>query len=249
MLTVGRRLGVDPFDGAVRRRRRSSRRSARARRCESGEIRGARSISASSAASWRAGLLVRLDPGRRRTRVAQHPVGHRPLAGGRVVLDRQALALVRQIVERALPPSPRGSGARRGSPSVGADCGRALGIASLRTHGRDRSATATGKLTRSAATVRTCRRIDGRPVYSATDLVGLPRLRAPDPARAGRAGRARQAADARGPGARHHPQARLRARGAVTSPTSGPTDGRSSTIEPDGSIADRGERAAGRGRR
>ena len=43
----------------------------------------------------------------------------------------------------------------------------------------------------------------------------LPRLRAPDPAGARRARRPGAAADARRPRARHHPQARLRARGAL----------------------------------
>ena len=47
-------------------------------------------------------LLVGLDPRRGGARVAEHAVGHRPVAGGRVVLHRQALALVRQLVERPL---------------------------------------------------------------------------------------------------------------------------------------------------
>ena len=47
-------------------------------------------------------LLVGLDPGRRGAGIAEHPVGHRPVAGGRVVDEGQALALVGQLVELAL---------------------------------------------------------------------------------------------------------------------------------------------------
>ena len=69
----------------------------------------------------------------------------------------------------------------------------------------------------------------------------LPRLRAPDRARARRPGRARAAADARRPRARHHPQARLRAREAVPRRPRGRRAGRRSRSTPDGSIEDRGE--------
>ncbi len=73
----------------------------------------------------------------------------------------------------------------------------------------------TGKLARPAATVR------GHGSHRrAARLLGhgprrLPRLRAPDPARTGRPGRARQATDARRSRARRHPPARLPARGAL----------------------------------
>ena len=48
-----------------------------------------------------ADLLVRFDPRRRDTRVPKHPVGHRPVARRAIVLDRQPLADVRQVVERS----------------------------------------------------------------------------------------------------------------------------------------------------
>ena len=83
--------------------------------------------------------LVRLDPGRRDARVAQHPVGHRPVAGRGVVLDRQRRALVRQVVEPAVvhrladlsldEALPR----RSGLPG-------AIRIALRRAHGAERSA-------------------------------------------------------------------------------------------------------------
>ena len=99
----------------------------------------------------------------------------------------------------------------------------------------------TGKLTRAAATVRrhgSNRRDAG--------LLGdrprrLPRLRAPDPARTGGHRRARQAPDARRSGTRHHPPARLPARGAVPGRPHAPRVGPSCEIEQDGSIADRGD--------
>ena len=62
----------------------------------------ARPITASSSAILRPSLLVRLDPGRRHAGIPEHPVGERPLAGRAVVLERQPLALVRQVVERSL---------------------------------------------------------------------------------------------------------------------------------------------------
>ena len=46
--------------------------------------------------------LVRFDPRRRRARIPQHPMGERPLPGGRIVFERESLALVRQVVERPL---------------------------------------------------------------------------------------------------------------------------------------------------
>jgi hypothetical protein len=46
-------------------------------------------------------LLVGFDPGRRDAGVPEHPMGHRPVRRGGVVLDRQALALVRQVLEGA----------------------------------------------------------------------------------------------------------------------------------------------------
>ena len=47
-------------------------------------------------------LLVRLDPGGRNAGVLEHPMGQGPFAGERVVVDRQTLALVRQIGESAV---------------------------------------------------------------------------------------------------------------------------------------------------
>ncbi len=49
-----------------------------------------------------ASVLVRLDPRRGRARIAEQPMRHGPVTGGRVVLQRQRFALVGQLREGAL---------------------------------------------------------------------------------------------------------------------------------------------------
>ena len=77
--------------------------------------------------------------------------------------------------------------------------------------------------------------IDGRPVYAATDLVGLPRLRPPPRARARRARGPRREADPRRPRDRPHGQARLSSTSPGTSRTCASSGRRVVEIEKDGS--------------
>ena len=157
-------------------------------RSRQGDAAAARASSASRSREQVADLLVRLDPRRRHARIAQHPKPECALPRRRVVLEREPLSLVRQLVERALVHRLADLSLDDALPRR-TDRELALAVASLGHHARNRSGRVTGKLTRIAryrgGDVQT---IDGRPVYSATDLVGYPRLRAPDAARARRAG-------------------------------------------------------------
>ena len=100
-------------------------------------------------------------------------MGHRPLPGRRVVLERQLLALVRQV-SKAPPLHRLADLALDEALPARAVLRPAFGVAALaRLMATDRSATGAD---RQAGTVRLLRfggmdRIDGQPVYSATDLV------------------------------------------------------------------------------
>ena len=100
-----RTVGASAFTRAIARFAASTIRAS-SRRAVAGAAglpcRAARASSAVALVQQRADRLVRFDPGRRRARVAQHPVGQRPVAGRSIVLERQRRALVRQVVERAL---------------------------------------------------------------------------------------------------------------------------------------------------
>ena len=190
-------------------------RSRRARRASRTRHRGARAIRRLERGQLPARLLVRLDPGRRHAGVAQHPVGHRPVAR---------------------PPQSSSSGSRspwygrssNAPPSIASRIWRSTRLSQLGADLRRPSASRrctlmTGSYRdrdRRADTVRCygwgrMDRIDGRARLFRHGPRRLPRLRAPDPARTRGAGRPRPAADARRPGARRHPQARVPARSAV----------------------------------
>ena len=141
-------------------------------------------------------------------------------------------------VAREGRPSARGRHPRRPVPGGRLSRPRRVRDAARRPGGL------TGKLARPAATVR------GHGSHRrAAGLLGhgprrLPRLRAPDPARAGCPGRAGQATDARRSGARHHPPARLPARGALPGRPASRAAGSSSRSSGTGRSADRGDAAA-----
>jgi hypothetical protein len=100
MLAVRRRLDIHPQDRAVRLVHEAceSRPGAgeNARRSPCGSCDETISLGEQDADG-----LVRLDPGRRDACVLEHPMRYRAIAGGRVVIQRQATALVRQVVEGA----------------------------------------------------------------------------------------------------------------------------------------------------
>ena len=104
---------------------------------------------------------------RRHAGVAQHPGAHRPLAGRR----SSSSGTASPYGSSSNAPSSIASRIWRSTrlSHVG-PTGAALGIASLRLM-RDRSDRVTGELTRPAGTCGDVQTIDGRPVYSATDLV------------------------------------------------------------------------------
>ena len=241
VLADGRCLRVDPLDRAGSPPRRS-----RPARCARGRAPAA-TASARARSAPRAPQLRSAPPCPTRSRAAPSrrcaasdgpsptpPPRNRP----RAAAARPGTAGPR----RRRRPSPRGSGARRGSPS----CARSA--AGPRRRGAadswsDRTAPATGELTRSAATVGGHGRIDGRPVYSATDLVGFLACEHLTELERAAAGRPRRAADPRRPRARRHPQARLRARGALPRRPARPRARVAVEIEQDGSIEDRGDAA------
>jgi len=99
MLPLGRCLGVDALDGAVQRLDDSTMVAAKPLLGDRGHTRRTREEGL-ELGQEAARLLVGLDPRWRRIRILEHPVGHRPLTGGGVVLDREPLAPERQIVER-----------------------------------------------------------------------------------------------------------------------------------------------------
>ena len=117
-------------------------------------------------------FLVRFDPGRRGARAPEHAIGHRPFPCRRIILEGQALALVRQVVERALLhrladlaldealPGRR----RLGRPSASRRCGLMP-----RSYRSPRQARCHGPLLRFGRNVS----IDGKLVDTATDLVGF----------------------------------------------------------------------------
>jgi len=172
VLPVGRRLGVHALDGAVGRVDDASQFGADARPPGRRAMGGSREQSI-ALVQQRPDRLVRFDPRRGRAGITQHPMGHRPLSGRRVVVERQARTLVRQVVERSvlhrltdLPLDERlADGFARWPVWV-----RQLRIALGGAHGTripcpDRQAV--------ASSVYRCRvqLIDGRPVFAATDLV------------------------------------------------------------------------------
>ena len=172
MLSVGRRLGVHSLDREIRRVDDASQLRAVARPPGAGAMQCPREQSI-ALVQQRPDGLVRLDPRWGRARVSQHPMGQRPVAGRRIVLERQPGTLVRQVVERTLlhrladlPLDERfAHGFARRPVGVGQ-----LRIALRRAHGTrisrpDRQAV--------ASSVYRCgvQLIDGRPVFAATDLV------------------------------------------------------------------------------
>jgi predicted RecB family nuclease len=172
VLAVGRGLGVDPRDGAVGRLQDACQLHA----CAPMGGRRHPGCALDQGIELREEpphLLVGFDPGRRRAGVPQHAVGHCPLARGGVVLERQSLPAIWQVVERALVHRLTDLALDEALPGMGG-LRPTLGVATLWTHGRNAISAATGELTRGAATVRLhMDRIDGRPVYSATDLVAF----------------------------------------------------------------------------
>ena len=132
---------------------------------------GARARSSSRRVEQRPDLLVGLDPRRRIARVAKHPVGHRPVAGERCRPRAAAARPGAAGRRRRRAPSPRGSAARRGSPRSGRPGVRRRRRGRWAQHARSVPRPLTGELARRPATVGRVQTIDGRPVYSATDLV------------------------------------------------------------------------------